>query len=80
VYWLKRLTGVIRYISYSVCTEESTNGPKSLDNGGALVQKVNGKFVQFGILAFGFDSQGPSVYTDVSVFLTWINENKSKDF
>lgn len=47
--------------------------------GAPLVVKENGVYSQIGIMSFGSDSCGgvniPSVYTSISFFAKWIEEN-----
>lgn len=50
------------------------------DSGGPLVQNRNGRVEQVGITSYGYgcaDYMYPGVYTEVSKYISWINQAKA---
>jgi len=66
-------------VERNICAEGKDRRADSCqgDSGGPLVAKVQGKFVQVGVVSWGHscaDGVFPGVYTKVSSYKDWIND------
>jgi secreted trypsin-like serine protease len=66
-------------VERNICAEGKDRRADSCqgDSGGPLVAKVQGKFVQVGIVSWGHscaDGVFPGIYTNVSSYKDWIND------